>query len=67
MARTLSAFERTGRLQRKIDVFLKVPGGCRYLHSTNWHRTCREAVAAAAAATGHAASDMFARFDRRAR
>ena len=62
-----STFERTGRLQPKVDVYLKVPHGSRYLHSTNWHRTCREAIEAAAKATGNAASDMFARFDRKPR
>lgn len=62
-----SHYEKTGKMQPKIDVYLKIPGSTRYLHSTNWHRTCREAVEAAARQYGHAASDMFARFDRRPR
>jgi hypothetical protein len=60
-----SYFERTGKLGPKIDVYAKVPGGVRYLHSTNWHRTCRDAIEAAARGSNYAASDLTARFDKR--
>lgn len=43
---TKSTFERTGKLQRKIDVYLRAAGGgLIYLCSTNRYATCREAVA----------------------
>lgn len=56
-----SEFERTGQLQRKIDVFRLIVSrqpafGSRaprkrpyyaYAHSTNWHRTLRAATEAA--------------------
>ena len=48
----------------KIDVFVRTKGhGERYLHSTNWYATCREAVAAAVKYTGASRGDLFARFD----
>jgi hypothetical protein len=56
-----SYFERTGKLCRKIDVYVKAPGGLRYLHSTNWHKTCRDAKLAATN-RGFALSDLVARF-----
>ena len=60
-----SAYERTGKLQRKIDVYLRAAGGgAIYLCSTNWHATCREAVASVRAARGErdAPGKVFARF-----
>jgi hypothetical protein len=59
-------YQRTGKLGPKIDVYAKAPGGMRYLHSTNQHRTCREAIEAAAAGSNYAASDLVAYFDKRA-
>lgn len=44
---SVSEYEKTGKLQRKIDVYVKRNGAVEYLHSTQWHRTCRDAVAAA--------------------
>lgn len=64
-----SHFERTGKLCRKIDVYAKTADGFgRYLCSTNWHRTCREACESVAMdnVNGYAFSDLFARFDRHA-
>ncbi len=46
-----SYFERTGKLGPKIDVYFVTderPLSLTYKHSTNWHKTCREAIAAAA-------------------
>ena len=40
-----SDFERTGKLQRKIDIYYREAGGWRYACSTNWWRTCRDATA----------------------
>ena len=60
-----STYERTGKLQRKIDVYLRAAGGgAIYLSSTNWHATCREAVASVRAARGErdAPGKVFARF-----
>lgn len=42
-----SEFERTGKLQRKIDVYRVTDSGMVYVHSTNWHARCRDAVASA--------------------
>lgn len=39
----ISDFERTGRLQRKIDIYYREAGGWAYACSTNWWRTCRDA------------------------
>ena len=64
----VSEYEITGKLQRKIDVYLRCAGGgTLYLHSTNWHRTCRDAAAAAVAQRGPQASTgrVFARFAKR--
>ena len=62
---TPSHYERTGRLQRKIDVYRRAgPRRLVYLHSTNWHRTCREAVAAAARVTGTPVAELVGRFAR---
>lgn len=44
-----SHYELTGRIEGKIDVYRKLAPGLDYLGSTNWHRTCKEAVAAFAA------------------
>ena len=45
----MNHFEKTGNLCRKIDVYLKYPGGketgFRYLGSTCQFKTCRDAVA----------------------
>ena len=38
-----SDYEKTGKLQRKIDIFYKEAGGWVYACSTNWWRTCRDA------------------------
>ena len=46
-----SYFERTGKLGPKIDVYFVVtvnPLTLTYKHTTQWHRTCREAREAAA-------------------
>jgi hypothetical protein len=47
-----SHFERTGKLGPKIDVYFvadtKAPSrSLVYKHSTQWHRTCKEAIASA--------------------
>ena len=44
-----SHFERTGKLGPKIDVYFvadaKAPSrSLVYKHSTQWHRTCKEAI-----------------------
>lgn len=59
---TASEFERTGKLQRKIDVYRKTASGAVYVCSTNWHRRCRDAVASVATAHGYPARELFARF-----
>lgn len=61
-----SHFERTGHLCRKIDVYRKGVAGkpAEYLHSTNWHRTCRAAVLAIANAEGVSPGQFFARFSK---
>jgi hypothetical protein len=40
-------FERTGNLQRKIDIYIDRQGygAWEYFGSTNWHKTCKEAKA----------------------
>jgi hypothetical protein len=63
-----SHYERTGRLCRKIDVYAKTHDKVgRYVCSTNWHKTCREAIESVVADPryGYAASDLYARFDKR--
>lgn len=57
-----SEFERTGKLQRKIDVYRKTVSGAVYVCSTNWHRRCRDAVASVAGARGYPTRELFARF-----
>ena len=61
-----SEYERTGKLQRKIDVEIKRFGTkeWQYLHSTNWHRTCKDAILAAKLVHG-AHHDYRATFDPR--
>lgn len=66
-----SYFERTGKLGPKIDVYRqdgtahgKPSGPASYLHSTCWHRTCREAVQDAAVKYGMKPGNLFARFDK---
>lgn len=59
-----SDFERTGKLQRKIDVSYKAPGGWRYHSSTNWWRTCRDAKLSVCDKYGFALSDLRASFDK---
>lgn len=61
----MNYFQRTGKLGKKIDVYGRIPGKWVYLHSTNQHRTCREAKKAAAKITGYNATDLLARFDKR--
>lgn len=41
----LSEYERTGKLQRKIDIFIDRQGygAWEYFGSTHWHKTCKEA------------------------
>ena len=39
-----SDYERTGKLQRKINIFYRDSGGWKYACSTNWWRTCRDAA-----------------------
>jgi hypothetical protein len=39
-----SDYERTGKLQRKIDIFYRDAGGWKYACSTNWWRTCQDAA-----------------------
>ncbi len=41
-----SEYEKTGKLQRKIDIFRRNPNGrpADYVCSTNWHKTCKEAL-----------------------
>ena len=66
---TKSHFERTGKLCRKIDVYAKTATGFgRYVCSTNWHKTCRDACISVAEdeRNGYALSDLFGRFDTRA-
>ena len=44
----MSDYERTGKLQRKIDVYVQTSrGNYVYLHSTNWWRTQKDAIDAA--------------------
>lgn len=44
----MSDFERTGKLQRKIDISVQNSRGeYIYLHSTNWWRTQKDAIDAA--------------------
>jgi hypothetical protein len=57
-----SEFERTGKLQRKIDVYRKTVFGAVYVCSTNWHRRCRDAAASVARERGYPARELFARF-----
>jgi len=57
-----SDFERTGELQRKINVYRKTVSGAVYVCSTNWHRRCRDAVASVAKARGYPVQELFARF-----
>lgn len=49
---------------RKIDIYRKgtkvTPP--KYIASTTWSKTCREAIVKAAEATGYAASDLKANF-----
>ena len=48
---------------RKIDLFLKRPGGVQsYAGSTTWARNLREAKERFAQANGHAASDLTAAY-----
>lgn len=60
MAQT--AYERTGKLQRKINVYRKTVSGAVYVCSTNWHRLCRDAVASVARERGYPKEELFARF-----
>jgi hypothetical protein len=39
-----SDYERSGKLQRKIDIYYREAGGWKYACSTNWWKTCRGAV-----------------------
>ena len=40
-----SDYERTGKLQRKIDIYLRTHGGqLEYKCSTNWWSKCRDAA-----------------------
>lgn len=60
-----SHFERTGRLGPKIDVYFvadaRAPSrSLVYKHSTQWHRTCKEAVQAAARHYGLSADALRA-------
>ncbi len=51
---------------RKIDIFLKRPGGAfKYLASTTRAKTCREARERYAIANGQAASDLAANYSRK--
>lgn len=51
------------RNYRKIDIYLKRPGGRRdYLASTTWARNCREARERYAMAHSFAASDLVAHY-----
>ena len=59
---TQSEFERTGKLQRKIDVYRKTASGAVYVCSTNWHKRCRDAAASVARARGYPTRELFARF-----
>lgn len=56
-----SDFERTGKLQRKIDIYYRDSGGWRYACSTNWWRTCRDAAAHWRAVHGVAEKDSRGR------
>lgn len=39
-----SDFERTGKLQRKIDIYYRDAGGWAYACSTQWWRRCGDAA-----------------------
>lgn len=39
-----SDFERTGKLQRKIDIYYRDAGGWVYACSTQWWRRCTDAA-----------------------
>lgn len=54
----MSDYELTGKLYRKIDVYLDGA----YLHSTNWHRRCCDAKAAASLQAGLPESRFRANF-----
>lgn len=43
----LSEYERTGKLQGKIDILIDRQGygAWEYFGTTNWHKTCKEAKA----------------------
>lgn len=45
----MSEYERTGKLQRKIDVYVQssTSRDWMYLHSTNWHKRLVDAIEAA--------------------
>ena len=60
-----SDYERTGKLQRKIDLFERKPGTSThwtYRASTNHWRTCRDARASAAIAWGVPLENIRAQF-----
>ena len=59
---TASEFERTGKLQRKINVYRKTVSGAVYVCSTNWYRRCRDAAASVARERGYPTNELFARF-----
>lgn len=60
-------FERTGKLQRKIDIYRKTTSGLVYVCSTEQHSRCKDAVQSVARARGYPASELVGRFDSRPR
>ena len=61
-----SHYERTGKLCRKIDVYVVTstrPIRLAYKHSTQWYRTCREAKESAARHYGLPVDSLRAYFD----
>lgn len=62
----LSEYERTGKLQRKIDIFVDRQGygAWEYYGSTNWHKTCKEARAFMVTVYGYRAHLVKTRFSK---
>ena len=62
----LSEYERTGKLQRKIDIFVDRQGygAWEYYGSTDWHKTCKAAKAMMVEVYGYRPHLVKTRFSR---
>lgn len=58
----VSEYEKTGKLQRKIDISVLRGGRFTYYASTQWHKSCKEAIASTAAKLGLPLYEVKARF-----